>query len=1106
MLKPPPAPPPRVKSDSVCPLCGAHVPVAGVDMCSACAQVMGSVNVIPAKTVKRATPPPIKGPKPSIFGNFGDYAIETELARGGMGVVYVAWQHSLNRRVALKMILTPFAGADEKRRFQAEAEHAATLEHPNIIPVYDCGEVDGVSYFTMKLIDGRGLNEELRRLVLNPRKGIAILTTVARAVHHAHQRGILHRDLKPANILIDAQGVPYVGDFGLAKRVENKGGDLTQPGAIMGTPQYMPPEQASDSTLVTTASDVYSLGAILYEMLTLRVPFEAPASWEILHKVKTEEPRPPRSLRRSVDRDLEAICLKCLEKDPARRYASADALACELERWLRGEPIQARRHSLWERGVKWARRRPAAACSAALAALLLFAVVAFSWRSGELLRQAEQKKLDERNHAAELASSDGAKALHTAVDSAEKNRAGDSEAALIEAEDRFREALFNRPGDTVAEMGLRETALLSFEASLRERNWRQAREKLLLARGAKLNADEFTLKQALLTRLESERGNLIRARVKELMDDAASVKRSVLHEMAVNELIALKDTLTAELLAEHIDDAHPECRQLAFAALTWIGDGSLLPRILPYIKPRTPSGEENPQYVQEAALCAVCKLAGPNDKAAYEAVHQRIKMEPENVYSPLFNTIKMYYRPFVEHMDPGTPNPLSANELRQHAQHLKEAHHDQEALKYFDAALKVDPEDLGALNDRGLLRQELGDFKGALSDLDTLIRIEPKLPKPFGLRAAIKTSLHDIPGAMADYSRAIELDPQSSFFHGNRGMCREQTGDDAGAMADFEKALQLSPKNAVYLYDRGNIHFKHKEYDAAQADYGKALEIDPHSTMARINLAILKHTRGDLDGAIAELDKGIEMDPASDAAYAERAHVRILKSDYAGAIRDYDRTIGINATKAEYWYNRGQCKHALNDFSGAIADYSKAVEINPKRADAWINRGQAKFETGDLKGALKDLDAGLALNPNKKEGLIPRGNIRMELGDKKGAAEDFGRALKSDPRNLKMRFVHANLLRDCGQTKEVLDECNAMLKQAPGHPQVFELLKKLSEEENDPAILDTLALTLFRNGKKAEAIGAVKQALTLIPGDAGEPQRKLREELEAHLSEFKAKQ
>ncbi len=315
--------------------------------------------------------------EPAQWPVIGGYDILQRLGEGGMGVVYKARHCGLNRLVALKMIRGGSqARADHFLRFRVEAESVARLHHPNIIQIYDIGEAGGLPYVAFEVLEGGSMEQ---RLAGNPQPGrqaAELVMTLARAVQVAHEAGIIHRDLKPTNVLYTSEGVPKITDFGLAKRVDSEDGQ-TQSGQIMGSPCYMSPEQArGHSRKVGPAADVYALGAILYEVITGRQPFKGETVMETVRQVVEDDPVTPSRLVPRVPRDLETICLKCLHKDAARRYATAGALADDLGRYIHGEPIAARRIAGWERAAKWARRHPAAALYMTFAAAVLVAAVA----------------------------------------------------------------------------------------------------------------------------------------------------------------------------------------------------------------------------------------------------------------------------------------------------------------------------------------------------------------------------------------------------------------------------------------------------------------------------------------------------------------------------------------------------------------------------------------------------------------------------------------------------------------------------------------------------------------------------------------------------------
>ena len=385
-------------ANSVCGKCAATIPSdARQGICPACLLETGlglfddeDENTTDQEPVSRRSH---GAPQRRMLGDFGDYELLEEIGRGGQGVVYRAHQKSLNRTVALKVIgLGPWATEAHLKRFRREAEAAANLDHPFIVPIHEVGERDGCCYFSMNFIEGGQLDEVIRRTPISIRQAAELIAKLARTVHYAHEHGILHRDIKPGNVLLDAGGEPHLTDFGLA-RLDESENTVTRTLEVLGTPSYMAPEQASGkNTKLTSATDVYGLGAVLYQLLTGQPPFAGGTTYETIKLLLDTEPPQPRLINPKVDRDLSTICLKCLEKDPKRRYSSALALAEDLEHWLKHEPIRAKRSGFFTHGRKWVRRKPAiAVLSASLVALA--AVMGWSvWKSG-LFRAAPEKSI-----------------------------------------------------------------------------------------------------------------------------------------------------------------------------------------------------------------------------------------------------------------------------------------------------------------------------------------------------------------------------------------------------------------------------------------------------------------------------------------------------------------------------------------------------------------------------------------------------------------------------------------------------------------------------------------------------------------------------------------
>ncbi len=377
--------------------------LAHLDGCPACQQVLEGLTASPVGCMAQSRPDAaptvlagedgdaLDGPVPS---RIGPYSVIRVLGRGGMGVVYLAVQDTLKRPVALKIIRHGVQATQaERARFLAEAEAVARLHHPNIVQIHEVGDQDGLYYLVLEFVEGGSLDRRLAGTPQEPRAAARLIETLARAVDHAHLRGILHRDLKPANVLLDARGEPKVTDFGMAKTLQGDS-DLTATGQVLGTPSYMAPEQASGKPgAVSPAADTYGLGALLYEMLTGRPPFKAATPLSTLELVVSQEPVAPSRFQRHIPRDLETICLKCLEKQPDRRYASAEALAEDLGRFLSGQSIVARPTGAWGRAWKWARRRPIeAGLTAAVLVVTVVGLTGIVWQWRNALAQRDSAR------------------------------------------------------------------------------------------------------------------------------------------------------------------------------------------------------------------------------------------------------------------------------------------------------------------------------------------------------------------------------------------------------------------------------------------------------------------------------------------------------------------------------------------------------------------------------------------------------------------------------------------------------------------------------------------------------------------------------------------
>jgi serine/threonine-protein kinase len=749
----------------------------------------------------------------------GDYELLGELGHGGMGTVYQARQRSLNRLVAVKVIRAgELANSEDVRRFRNEAEMAALLDHPQIVPIHEVREVGGQLYFSMRLLEGGSLAEHLDRFTADPRAAAKLVAEVARAVHHAHQRGILHRDLKPANILLDAAGRPHVGDFGLARRLAVDS-SLTQSGAIVGSPSYMAPEQAGGRRAeVTTAADVYGLGAVLYALLTGGPPFRGETVLETLEQVRFQPPASPRARNPRVDRDLETICLKCLEKEPARRYGTADALADDLERWLEDRPIEARRAGGPERLWRWGRRHRLAVGAAACLVLMLAGLTASAgWVLGDRAARREETERVIDGALAEVESLRQVRKYPEALAAARR-----TEALLAEGEghDKLRRRVREVVADLemvarLEDIRLRTLSTVidgSFDRAGADRNYAQAFRDYGIDVDALPPAEAGRQLQTLAIRVE----------LAAALDDWAVARMEVGQkgDGKWKDLLALARAADGDDLRCRLREALGRMDRKALEQLASASRVEDLP-------------------VPTAVVLGLALRATGAVPRAMAVLRAAQRLHPEDFWINfvLANTCQDIRPPDLDGM-----------------------------IRFYTAALAIRPGHPPTLNNLGNALKDRGQLDEAISAYRTGIEFDPRYALGrLSLGNALKAR-GDLDGAIREYRTAIEFNPKYAPAYSNLGNTMRVRGQPDEAIHAHTKALELDPKNAQYHSNLGNALRDKALRDKSQLDeavreYRTAIELDAKLAGAHSNLAITLKARGQWDEAFREYRTAIELDP-----------------------------------------------------------------------------------------------------------------------------------------------------------------------------------------------------------------------------------------------------
>jgi tetratricopeptide (TPR) repeat protein len=1027
----------------------------------------------------------VYGPSPAApepaYPEVAGYRILGVLSRGGMGVVYRAEQVGLKRVVALKMILAgAHAGPEQLARFRAEAEAVARLQHPNIVQIYEVGEQDGLPFFSLEFVEGGSLEKRLRKAPQPARAAAELVETLARAVQAAHERGIVHRDLKPANVLLAACGlasaerhagaklqaacVPKITDFGLAKQVDREGGP-TQEGAVLGTPSYMAPEQALGLTReIGPAADVWALGAILYEMLTGRPPFQGESSLDTLQLVLVEEPVPVRRLQPRVPRDLETICLKCLQKPARKRYARALDLADDLRRFRSGEPIRARPVGRVERGLKWVRRYPAWAALWALGGAACLALIA----GGSLWSHARAQAEVGRARAA-AAEARAAQREAERKESLERLRARvqqcllagrDAQAQGVVAEARKQadeaQALV---GDEPSLADLREPVVrLAAEVERREvlrRNY----GRLFAGRDEAL----FHLNRQLFTGLDQGE-SLGRAR-----QEAEEALRPFAGAADAGRPLVLDELYSPQQKAEIVQGCYEVLLIQAEATAGPV--------------PGQPAAEQRDRAGQALALLERADALVPGTRAVHRrrerylarlgdeagARREHDLAAAEGPTTPLDSFLVGY-----DALEDGRPRDAVASFDRAvrergdlfwayffRALAYQQLQRPADARADLTVCIARRPDFLWSYLLRGFLHGEVGAQAAAEERLRTALAARPADPDLEARRwdAGAETA-GAFQSAEADLDTAEKLEklhPDAAARYVllvNRGVLRIRQGRSADAVAVLQEAVGLDAAQAQAHADLAEAYRKLGQVDAALAELGEALarggpapgQAALYRTRARLHLQ-----RQDLDAALHDLQDAARKDGEALRAAPRRGNPAELADDhleqalvlyrgerYAEAVRGCEEALNLRPEFVVAHRLAGLALMQLGRYREAVAAFDRYAEKGVPVADVFRARAHAHAELGDAAAAVRDYSRALDLKPQDPALHAARGWAYLATDAPRLALADFHDAVRLAPDDADAYcgrgYAEVRLAQSAGAVAQAVTDADEARRRQPGDP------------------------------------------------------------------------
>ena len=946
---------------------------------------------------------------PSVRG----YEIQSELGRGGMAVVYKACQLSLRREVALKMMLPGSGGEEELSRFRAEAEAVAQLQHANIVQVYEVGQSNGQPYFSLELVDGGSLEDKFRAAPQTPQEVAGIVETLARAVHVAHTKGIIHRDLKPSNVLVSGDGTLKVADFGLAKRLDN-GSDQTRTGTVMGTPSFMAPEQAvGDIATMGPRVNVYALGAILYAGVTGRPPFRGATVWETIEQVRKQEPVSPRQLQPRLPRDLETLCLKCLQKEPDRRYATALELAADLRRFLDGRPVHARPVPAWQRALRWARRQPV------LAALIVAVVLAaaggttgavfyglYNAQHARVLQQQidRGRRIDDLwsqgRQAEALGKLAQAKECYVqALAALQADNAAPDETYRQIAEDRERVAQILRQKDDEQQ---RLVAIQQWTEKLK--SFDAHREEIL---GHAVNVrDQEAATNAKQIRQEGPKAfsaiGLPDPQSPEKVVASLIEHRSLLPEEFKGLAAKIVQVLVFWAEAEAADEGAGNRQASLLKALKLldtakaVSEAADIPLSRSFFNRRADLLAKTGDTA--AAKQEYDRTVSVNGDTAFDDFHEALelyrqgsfaaatlscekglRLDPQDFWTEYLQSLCFVKQRRLLEAKVALRNCLSRRPKFFYASLLRATAEGQlgetpSAEADFNQALTGAPDAFArwlVLNTRGVMWIGAKQWSKAIDDLNQAVREQPDAPEAYINLAKAYDGAKQMAPARTALDRAIKLRPKDAALYHTRATLEVDQSDLPGARRDFEQAIAYAVRGKDDLYlasdcvQLGRLHLEAGEYMEALARLNAAIDVQPDYSAAHIQRAktLLALERYSDAGAALDQYFRVEKKPKAEA-YLARGLIHVQNHDNALAIEAFNRSLMIAVDKEAY-LSRGWAYLQLDSPRPALADFEAAIRIDPAYADALCGRGHAQVYLGHIDDGVADVAKALALGEQK---------------------------------------------------------------------------------------------------------------------------------------------